>query len=323
MRHHALFVIAALSGCVDGFQGSNIQFDFAQGTPVQAAPGATVKPSQLPANINLRLYAVDESATKNALFEIQRFEIHRVVDLSSPCYIDVGEHVPHPGLHVSQYAKTIQADDMIPDIANPPSSATTQQKIDVATAITRQNNVALLAADTGIAVVSSASSVTYPAMDADCTGTGIPAVTCTDEASNKRRLAQCQKIWASDPQFFEGTDRILVSPLAGTTYGMIDGLNPVNFGPVGGVQFFVPTNLDRFDTYAIYWQFDGMDGTGTLLYYGHHAHDAWRDPRAPRGRQQFFAHRRGRHLRRSRPGQRSVLRRQRCRSVPSSSSHRC
>jgi len=287
MRHHALLALAAATGCVDGFKGSNVQFDFAQGTPVQASPGATVKPSQLPANVHLTLYAVDESAMKNALFEVQRFEIHRVVDLSSPCFIDVGAHVPHPGLHVSQYAKVIAADNMIPDIANPPASATTQQKIDVATAIQRQNNVALLASDTGgIAIVSGASTLTYPAVDADCNGSGIPPATCTDAASNARRLAKCQAIWASDKELYEGTDRILISPLNGTTHGLVDGLNPINFGPVGGAQFFVDTNLDRFDTYAIYWQYDDANGdgkpdypasvppaqqsdTGTLLYYGH------------------------------------------------------
>ena len=272
MRGHALLAVAALSGCVDGFSGSNVQFDFAPGTPVQASPGATVKPTQLPANVHLQLYAIDESSTRSALFEVQRFEIHRLVDLASPCFIDVGEHVPHPGLHVSQYAATIAADAKIPDIANPPPSATAQQKIDVATAIQRQNNVALLASDTtGLAVISGASTATYPAMDADCTGTGLPPTTCTDEASNARRLSRCQAAWAAAPAMFEGTDRVLTSPLDGVTYGMVDGLNPVNLGPVGGAQFFVDTNLDRFDTFAIYWQYDDADGdgTGTLLYYGH------------------------------------------------------
>jgi len=270
MRTHALVAIAALSGCVDGFKGSNVQFDFAPGTPVQASPFAkTVKPSQLPSNVNLRLYAVDESMAQSSLFEVQRFEIHRIVDLQSPCYIDVGPHVPHQGLHVSQFAAQIEADDQIPDITNPPASATADQKIAVATAITRQNDVLLLGGDGGIAVVSSASDHVYPAMDADCSGSGLPPPTCTDETSNARRLKLCQAEWAKDPDFFEGTDRILTTPLNGVTHGMVDGANPVNQGPVGGAQFFVDTNLENVTTYAIYWQFDGMDGTGTLLYYGH------------------------------------------------------
>jgi len=287
MKRQALLAVAALSGCVDGFQGSNVQFDFAQGTPVQASAYTPQKPNQLPANVSLRLYAVDESTTRNALYEVQRFEIHRIVDLSSPCFIDVGPHVPHPGLHVSEFQKQIQADDMIPDIANPPTTATEQQKIDVATAIQRQNNVALLASDVnGIAIVSGASTATYPAIDANCNGSGLPPPSCTDDASNKRRLDLCQASWKKDAVMFEGTDRVLTSPLNGVTYGMVDGLNPVNFGPVGGAQFFVDTNLERFTTYAIYWQYDDADGdgkpdypstvpadqrsdTGTLLYYGH------------------------------------------------------
>jgi hypothetical protein len=228
-----------------------------------------VKPSQLPSNVNLRLYAVDESTTQSSLFEVQRFEIHRIVDLQSPCYIDVGAHVPHPGLHVSQYAQQIEMDDNIPDVANPPAGATPQQEIDVATAITRQNDVALLASDVGMAVVSGASDHVYPAMDADCSGTGLPPPTCTDAASNARRLNLCQAEWAKDKEFFEGTDRITTSPLNGVTHGMVDGTNPINTGPVGGAQFFVDTNLEDVKAYAIYWQFDGMDGTGTLLYYGH------------------------------------------------------
>ena len=254
---------------------------------MQAAPGATVKPSQLPNNVNLRLFAVDESSTKSSLFEVQRFEIHRLVDLASPCFIDVGPHVPHPGLHVSQFAAQIQIDDMIPDVANPPAGATSAQEIEVATAIQRQNNVRLLASDGGIAAVTSASTSKYPAVDADCTGSGLPPPTCTDAASNARRLAKCQAAWTADKNLFEGTDRVLTQPLNGVTYGTVDGMNPVNLGPVGGAQFFVDSNLANFTTYAIYFQYDDADGdgkpdypasvpaanrndaTGTLLYYGH------------------------------------------------------
>ncbi len=275
MRHHALIAIAALSGCVDGFKGSNVQFDFAPGTPVEASPGATVKPSQLPANVHLTLYAVDETSAQSSLFAVQTFEIHRIVDLDSPCYIDVGPHVPHPGLHVSQFAAQIAMDNRytvtggVVDIADPPAGATTDEMIDVATAVQRQNNVRLLSSDMGMAVISGASSVTYPAMDADCSGSGIPPTTCVDEASNARRLAKCQAIWATDSEFFEGTDRVLTVPLNGVTHGMVDGTNPVNQGPVGGAQFFVDTNLADFTTYAIYSEVDATTGTGTLLYYGH------------------------------------------------------
>jgi hypothetical protein len=243
-----------------------VQFDFSPEMPVQASVGAAPLVGELPANIHFRLYAFQEDATAGRLFEIQRFEIHRIVDLSSPCFIDVGDHVPHPGLHVSQYAKVIQQDTGVIDLANPPAGATEAQKIDAATAVQRQTNVAALSSDMGIKVVSSASVGTYPAVGADCNDTsGIPPATCTDNASNQRRLAACQAAWqATDPKlpgptYFEGTDRVLTQPLNGTTNGFVDGTNPVNFAPVGGAQFYVDEILENFNGFAVYWQFDDAD----------------------------------------------------------------
>ena len=279
MGQRALLLAALLSGCVDGFQGSNIQFDFSSNTPVQASQNGQAKPGQLPAASSLALYALDEATAQTSLFEVQRFEIHRVVDLASPCFIDVGEHVPYPGIHVSQFAARLSADDKIPDINNPPAGATAAQISEVATAQVRQVNVAKLASDQGIKVISSASDAVYPAVDADCSGSGIPAPSCSDDASNARRLLKCQAVWAATPELFEGTDRVLVSPLSGTTYGMVDGFNPINQGLVGGAQFFVPTNLDRFTTYAIYERADGATGLGDQLYYGHAVPDEVRGVR--------------------------------------------
>ena len=268
MRRIAL-VTLALAGCIDGFHGSNVQVDFAPGTPVEADVGATPGAGEIPANAHFTLYAVSGDATVGRLFELQRFEIHHLVDLTSPCFIDVGPHVPHPGLHVSQYAKVIEQDTGIPDPTNPPPGASSASETEAATALQRQMNVALLAGAGGLDVVTSASTATYPAVAADCSGgPGIPPPTCTDEKSNQRRLAACQAAWHADPGYFEGTDRDLTSPLAGTTYGMVDGLNPVNLAPVGGAQFFVDSELAGFDAFAIYWQADGMDDPGTLLFYG-------------------------------------------------------
>ena len=60
--------------------------------------------------------------------------------MNSPCFIDVGEHVPHPGLHVSQYAKVIGMDVGIPDFTNPPANATQEAKVTAATADQREDN---------------------------------------------------------------------------------------------------------------------------------------------------------------------------------------
>ena len=270
MRAIATSLLVLFAGCVDDFQGSNVQFDFSPAMPVLASVGATPSLGELPSSTHFTLYAFQEDATVGRLFEIQRFEVHRVVDLASPCFIDVGDHVPHPGLHVSMYAQVIGQDTGIPDITNPPPGATDDQKIEAATAVQREMNVEALASDMGIKAVTSASASNYPPVGADCTDTsGIPPPTCTDDASNQRRLAMCQAAWTADKNYYEGTDRILTSPLNGVSDGMVDGLNPVNAAAVGGVEMFVDSVLENFDGYAIYEQPDDQTTPGgTLLLYG-------------------------------------------------------
>ena len=274
-------------GCVDEFRGANLEIDIRPQSPatpttqptsdfpVQAhvvgVPGA----NEVPANTHFTLYAIPDPTNPASAFEIARFELHRLVDLTSPCFIDVGDHVPHPGLHVSRFAEKIAEDTGITDIANPPASATETQKIEAATALQRQNNVAKIAGDlaspfgemTGIRAITSASTATYPAVATSCNGPAneIPPAMCTDDASNQRRLTLCQAAWSADPNLFEGTDRVLTAPLNGRTYGMVDGNNPVNEAPVGGAQFFVNDPLINIKAYAIYTQTDGATGIGTPL----------------------------------------------------------
>ena len=281
LRTAVVCVVWSLVGCVDGFQGSNVQLDLSPGTPVEASAGVAPRPGELPANSHYTFYAFDQGMDAQGnpvgrLYAVQDFEIHRIVDLSSPCFIDVGEHVPHPGLHVTQYARVIAMDTGYAwsaaggiDLANPPAGATQQQKIDAATAQQRMVNVAALAGDMGIQVVTSASAGNYPPVAADCNDTTmIPPPSCVDEASNKRRLAMCQAAWKKDPSYFEGTDRVLTAPLNGVTHGMVDGANPVNMAPVGGAQLFVDEHLDRFTGFAIYTQMDGASGPGQLVFFG-------------------------------------------------------
>jgi hypothetical protein len=258
-----------LAGCADEFQGSNLELDFNTQTPTQAVVGLPPTSSQLPANIHFTLYAFSESDTSGYLFKVQDFEIHKIVDLTSPCFIDVGEHVPHPGLHVSQYLSVIEQDTGIPDPLNPPDTATEAQKVEAATALQRQMNVLNLYADVGgVKAVTDASAAVYPAADMGCTDTSkIPAPMCTDEASNKRRLEMCQAFWKANPTYFEGTDRVLTAALNGTVRGMVEGANPLGLGSlVGGAQFFVSSALGDFDTFAIYTQFDDADGDGMPDY---------------------------------------------------------
>jgi hypothetical protein len=264
--------LLSLAGCINEFQGSNVQIDMATTTPAQVSPGLTPAPDELPSNIHFTLYAYDERVDKNgvsvgSLFEVQRFEVHHIVDLDSPCYIDVGEHVPFPGLHVSQYAAQMAVKTGIPDYRNPPPGATEEQQIDIGTAVQRQSFVARLAADDGPKVLTTVSTGGYGAVAANCTDTnGIPPPSCTDDAANARRLEMCQAAWNKDPQLYEGTDRILTAPLNGKTQGFVIGTNPANGAPIGGAQFFVDEALENFDSFAIYWQYDDADKDGMADY---------------------------------------------------------
>lgn len=253
---------------MEGARGSNLQLDLGPRMPAQAAPGAVVGPTQLPSNIHFSLYAIKSGDDHDFLFEVERFEIHPIVDLTSPCFIDVGDHVRFPGLHVSQFAAQVAGDTGIPDFRNPPPEATEQQKIDAATAAQRMTNITALGGTSGIKVVTSHSTANYPMVAADCDSAGLPPPMCVDAAANQRRLDACQAAWTADTSLWEGTDRILTSPLAGTTFGLVNGMNPINLAPVGGAQFFVDEDLTGMDAFAIYWQYDDTPGPGTLLLYG-------------------------------------------------------
>jgi hypothetical protein len=238
-------------------------------TPAQASPTETPRPNQLPTDSHYRLYSIKEQDGVEHVFEVQRFEVHQIVDPSSPCFIDADEHVPYLGLHVTQYVAKVAEVTGITDVANPPPNTTEQQRIDAATAVQRDANVRALAGDTGIKVVTSASAGAYGPVDADCTGSGLPPPSCIDDESNARRLRLCTEAWAADPLLYEGTDRVLTRPLNGVTFGFVVGLNPINLAPVGGAQFFVDEALGNTDEYALYSQMDGVEDTlGELVMSG-------------------------------------------------------
>lgn len=259
----AVSVLALSAGCVTDFQGSNVQFDFSKVMPVS------------PDGTHYALYAFEDDSMTGRIFQIEQFEIHTLVTMDSPCFIDVGDHVPHPGLHVSEYAKVIGMDVGIPDITNPPPNATEQDKITAATAVQREQNAQLIGGlVTGYApikAVTSASAAVYPMVAGGCMdANGIPPPECTDDVANQRRLAACQAFWTANPDYYEGTDRVLTSPLNGVAHGNVDGVNPVNLAPIGGAQFFVDEVLDKFDAYAIYRQQDGAaaNDPGTQILVG-------------------------------------------------------
>lgn len=268
-----------LAGCVSGFQGANVELDLSPATPVQADVLAMPGAGELPAAMHFTLYAIQEETLpdmtkKDHLSEVVRFEVHHIVDTSSPCFIDVGDHVPYPGLHVTQFAQRIQQDTRITDPAHPPAGATQPQIEAVATALARMTRIAAITGPNGLAAVTSVSIASYPAMATDCNGPSdqIPPPTCMDDASNQRRLQLCQQTWKQNPRLWEGTDRVLTEPLNGTTLGLV--MNPMTPGlgaPVGGAQLFVDSALVGVDAYAIHFQADhpppGME-EGTRLYFG-------------------------------------------------------
>jgi len=266
--HRTAIALLTLAGCIDEFHGSNVQIDFAPNMPAQASAYRAAAADEFPSNVHFTLYAFSSTETAGYLFEIQQFEVHRIVDLTSPCYIDVGEHVPFPGLHVSQFVNKLELTTGITDIANPPPGATEEQKIDVATAIQRDQDVQLLAGDNGPKVVTSTSTNVYTNIATDCADTsGIPPPQCIDDAQNVLRLQKCKSAWdAAGGQMYEGTDRVLTQPLTGITYGFVVGMNPINLAPIGGAQFYVNEVLDDFESYAIYWQYDDANGDGQPDY---------------------------------------------------------
>jgi hypothetical protein len=266
VRRDWLISAALLAGCVEPYAGSNVQLDLGPGTPAQAPASRAPKPgSELLSNVHFRLYATDGSG---AMTELLRFEVHKLVDLSSPCFIDVGPSVPFPGLHVSQYALKMSERTGIADVSNPPAGATREQQIEQATAVQRMSNVMAQASDAGLKAVTSASPGGYPPVEAACDGAGLPPPSCIDDDANARRLQICREAWAADPQLFEGTDRVLTSPLAGTTFGFVIGRNPVTPVLVGGAQFFVDDALEGVAEYAISFHVDDAPDPGTPFLSG-------------------------------------------------------
>lgn len=267
----AFGVTGGVTGCVNGFRGANLELDLSPGNPVQGPVIGAPPAGDLPAPIHFTLYGIQQTGGQDHLFEVTRFEVHHIVDTSSPCYIDVGEHVPHPGLHVKSFAQKIAEDTGITDLANPPPGASQQAKEAAASAVARMAAIAALTGPNGLVAVTSASPATYPAIASGCSGPSdqIPPPECTDEASNQLRLQLCQAAWKQYPLLWEGTDRVLTEPLNGVTHGMrLQLMAPVSNAPVGGAQFFVDNTLDDVDAYAIYFQADGMDTPGMQLYFG-------------------------------------------------------
>lgn len=283
--HPTFALVCALlaSACVDEFDGANIQIDFGPFTPAQARAGTGAFPLILPSASHYRLYGVEQTKDSAGMVmseeytELQRFEIHRIVETGSPCYIDP-ESTRYPGIHVTQFEARLKEETGITDISAPPPGASEEDQIDVATSIQRSRNVMLLgrspnptttpADPGGLKAATSVSLGAYPTPGTVCIENGgdptlIPPPNCSGDASNSVRLQLCQAFWKQDPNFYEGTDRVLTEPLGGQYFGIVIGQSPINGAFLGGTQFFIQDPTIGYDVFAIYQQFDDANGDGT------------------------------------------------------------
>lgn len=258
------------TACVEPFRGSNVQIDFAPAVHTPARPGMPPAAHQPPANTYYSLYGVDEvlgdsgAVSQVFLFELERFEVRPLVDVSSPCFLEP-EGTPYPGLHASQFLSRTAADVGFADPLNPPPGADPQDVSRLLTAAARVDRIAALG---GYKVVTSTEEVAYPAVAQQCVDddpssppAAIPPPRCAGPLANARRLELCSQFWRAHPDVFEGSDRTLTRPLAGTFFGAVTGVNPVTSAPTGGTSMFVD-EVVNFDAYAINWQYKNLDGVG-------------------------------------------------------------
>jgi len=287
--------LSGASGCVDSFSGSNLQLDFSQ--PTLTAGGTDYDGVRAPADTYFTFYAVDHvyrdedgdgvpdvDAVGDPIpevsyhFEIQRFEIRSVIDQTSPCFIeDTGARFP--GLHATQVATKLrgvicerlgQGEDCFDNPFEPPPGATDGDVTDVLDADVRLEQLDIKQG--AIKVVSSYSTFEYPEVAGGCGAGGdeIPPPECIGDADNEQRLRVCHQLWddanSADEEFYEGSDKVFTKPLNGQMYGMVEGLNPINNGFLGGATLFVDENLVDADAFTISWQFKDHDGDGEPDY---------------------------------------------------------
>lgn len=271
-------VVAALAagGCVEAFNGSNVQIDFGTGVQTSARSFATRQIDQPPPNTHYELYAADVTyqlaadgqpavddqgepiVLSSIVFKVTEFEISPAIDRSSPCLIDL-EDAAHPGLHVTEFANAVKVDTGISDpfvAGQDPDQVT-----DVLNAMRRVDNLEMIERE--LRAVTSYNPGRYPVAE-HCPpedANDLPAPSCNSDTANAQRLRLCRKFWTEHPGFYEGSDKVFTLPLNGRYLGMVSGMNPLNGGSVGGSSMFVDENLIHHDAYILNWQYDDHDAT--------------------------------------------------------------
>ena len=257
------------SGCVDVFEGSDIQLTFDEGVFGAAQPGAALRAGQPPTGTFFSIYAIDLQGDRSFAHELTRFEIVPVVDPASPCFIEVEnlEAGTYVGLHVTQLAAKLRSDTGISDALNPPAGADPGAVIDILTAERRLSFVPQIEAT--LRAVVSPTIARRPDVDTGCVGDGsdtsadlVPPPECIDDESNARRMDLCQAFWDRYPGQYEGSDRAYTDPMNGVFYGLVDGINPKNASPLGGVELLLDVDWNGFERLAVNWQYEDADGDG-------------------------------------------------------------
>jgi hypothetical protein len=279
--HGLALGVLSLPACLEPSGGSNLTLDFAEAVQTAAAPGVTPQPEQPPADTYYAFFATDyvfrdadgdgrvdrdangEPIAEQAyIFEVQHFEIKTVINRGSPCFIDV-EGAPFPGIHITQYAEKMKEDRGVVDPFDP--NVPYNDAVDVLTAERRMELLPALQDE--LKAVTSMSTFRYPATTAmgECGPVSqIPHPSCMDDESNAVRLRLCKEQWAAaGPDFYEGSDKVFTLPLNGQFYGMVEGMNPINEGFVGGAGIYIDEDLTGFDHFFINWQYKDLDGDGT------------------------------------------------------------
>jgi hypothetical protein len=290
-----------LPGCVEPLKGSNVQMDLAEGVPAVADPGVTTPlPGQAPGDTFFTLYAADyeyidadgdgrpdvdmngeELIAQAYLFEVQRFEIRKLIDTDSPCFIDlpggagIEGRTSFPGIHVTQHARrtrdvlglTLTDDPLDENLVTYDEAVivlTADRRVDL---LDRLENELKAVTSSDATVEAGRGDFRYPGTSAAgvCGGnlTEIPHPECMDDESNALRLRMCQDLWTqAGPDFYEGSDKVFTLPLNGKFFGLVEGMNPINAGFVGGAGFYVDENLVGFDGWLLNYQWKDYGGDG-------------------------------------------------------------
>jgi hypothetical protein len=276
VRSVSFVALAAASACVQPLSGSDVQIDFgASGTSiwVPARNAATQQANQPAPNTYYRLYAVQERrdasnvVVENYVFPVQDLEIRHLIDLTSPCFIEL-EDARFPGLHATEFENKVKEVVNIQDEFHPRADATQAEIDQVVDADIRMGHLSALQ-DT-VEVVTDTSNAQYGGSAATCLDddagvdqTLFPPPKCTGDRANALRLKLCREFWAKNPSFYEGSDKVFTLPLNGEFRGVVEGINPVNNGFLGGSEFVVDTVLSEVNSFVLTWQYKDLNGDGT------------------------------------------------------------